>query len=1405
MANKNGIITRKDIIEDEALKWGEVYAENIKEAVKQNKVLVDSVKELNKQVQAFKVANSQKDYITAKQAEALATQQAIDAIKKQELAELSADKVKRSAIATLEVERKAKQAVIDAENRLERAKQTSVRTGIAEKLGLQETRRELTLQAKASGILTSNYDKLNAQRTIAQKRLGDLLSAERLNNEEIRKAQLEFNKLDVRVKSVDAALNNYSKNIGNYGSAFEGLNGTLRELLSTFGLVGGLALFGTVVKDIYSVITQFDRQLIAVGKTTNITGDDLKNFGREVVALGSNLDGISVQGLLESAEVAGTLGVKGTENILKFSTAIEKLKLTSDIVSEEQVQNFAKFIEVSSDSFENADKLASVITQLGNNFATTEAQILSNSTEIQKGLSVYDANAESVLALGAATSALGNEAEVSASSILKGFKVIDDAVTSGKNLEKVLKLTNLTQKELSDQFRKDSAGTFVKLVEGLSNAKKEGENLSSILGDLGLDEVRAFKTIGSLAINYGVLESAMASAKQEYIDNIALNKEVEAASQSIVSIVGDIKDKYDAYVLSANDASGGTQKLATALKFVRDNLPAIIDGFIKFGSILITYLAVQKAVTFATGVYTALKVAGTAAQISFTTATGIGTVAMKAQALAAQEAAASQTALNVATKVTPWGIILAAVAAVVVAYIAFNDELSESEKRIENIKKITADYGESEKYYSGESDKYREKRFSQIEKEIALRRAQGESSEKLDIAEIESKKSLVKVEIENLNNLKNAELERTKSDIDNSKSRIAQAQAEKAALIKANFRRNTNGDTVEDLDSAISKEKEKLDRSRTINQEASKSKISELNKLNGILSDLDKNKDIKDAEQQTEQTKKQLAAAKKAEADRIKLLKDRYDAEKKLNDDNFKLRQFRLQVAIDLENEIANNEKKSFDERLEALLSYNQIREAKTKEAAEFELQQLGKYNEKTGKFIRQLSDAEINLFLETGKVKGKITDEQRLIYEKYQNELTISAIKGEDQRKKLIDGEVDAIQKLTDATLQLQTNNQNKDVVSENSRYTDELQLAQGNFGAIEKAKEEHEKRIFEITKKYALEGLNLQIKTFEAKLAENDSLEQSSQVSAEKRAQIVADLERFKREASDLTTDAYVSDLTTKEEKEREFAEKIVDISLQLKDALVDFTNAIFDSKIQRIDDEIARSDEYYAAEIEKAGDDQRKKDALAVEAEKKRQELEKKKRKEQYKQAVFNKAMKIVDIGIATALAIMQSYAQLGPVAGNAGAILVSVLGAIQTATVLATPLPKYKMGRKGGPAEFAEVGDGFVNEIIEKKDGRAYMTPNVPTVTYLEKGDKVHSSVDEYLRLQKASMLASISMQGKKVSDFQASQIFDKNSDALLKEMQEVNKNLKKQKNKTIINLPKVDFPHEIWKMNNKNWN
>ena len=226
-----------------------------------------------------------------------------------------------------------------------------------------------------------------------------------------------------------------------------------------------------------------------------------------------------------------------------------------------EFRTIAKFIEVSSDSVENADKLGSVITRLGNNFATTENAILSNATEIQKGVAVYNTSAQGVLALGAATEALGSQSEASRSAIQLTFNVIDKAITTGEGLEEILRLTGLTEKQLSEQFQKDATGVFQKFIKGLSDAKDEGRNLREILSGLDLDERRSFTVVGALASNYDVLGGAIRQASEEYEENTALIKEADAASESLASRIDDVKDSFSNTVTEVDSGDGFFSRL----------------------------------------------------------------------------------------------------------------------------------------------------------------------------------------------------------------------------------------------------------------------------------------------------------------------------------------------------------------------------------------------------------------------------------------------------------------------------------------------------------------------------------------------------------------------------------------------------------------------------------------------------------------------------------------------------------------------------------------------------------------------------------------------------------------------------------------------------------------------------
>jgi hypothetical protein len=99
----------------------------------------------------------------------------------------------------------------------------------------------------------------------------------------------------------------------------------------------------------------------------------------------------------------------------------------------------------------------------------------------------------------------------------------------------------------------------------------------------------------------------------------------------------------------------------------------------------------------------------------------------------------------------------------------------------------------------------------------------------------------------------------------------------------------------------------------------------------------------------------------------------------------------------------------------------------------------------------------------------------------------------------------------------------------------------------------------------------------------------------------------------------------------------------------------------------------------------------------------DLDKKKAEIARKQAIRERLMKVFEIGMNTAAAVMKNTAQLGLPLAIPANILTIALGAVQAATVLATPLPKASRGKllhgpshaAGGTIIEAEGGEAIIN--------------------------------------------------------------------------------------------------------------
>ena len=169
--------------------------------------------------------------------------------------------------------------------------------------------------------------------------------------------------------------------------------------------------------------------------------------------------------------------------------------------------------------------------------------------------------------------------------------------------------------------------------------------------------------------------------------------------------------------------------------------------------------------------------------------------------------------------------------------------------------------------------------------------------------------------------------------------------------------------------------------------------------------------------------------------------------------------------------------------------------------------------------------------------------------------------------------------------------------------------------------------------------------------------------------------------------------------------------------------------------------------------------------------------------------------------TRTAIVKTMSELGLPLALPFMAMAGIMGAVQLATIVATPIPKYKKGTDFHKGGLAIVGDGGVNEIVKEPSRPAYLTPNKDTLLNLERGTKVYKSKDDYLKefkmLERASILTSLQSQSKKVKELSLSDKFDRNMTNISNEIKKGFKNVKIQnQNNTNINLD-----YYLWK--NKN--
>lgn len=269
---------------------------------------------------------------------------------------------------------------------------------------------------------------------------------------------------------------------------------------------------------------EFESAFAGVRKTVDATEEELKSFEKQLISLSTRMPQTASE-LAGIAEAAGQLGIKN-ENLMKFTETMAQLGDATNMTSETAATTLARFANITNMSQENFDRLGSSIVALGNNMATTEAEIADMALSIAGAGSQVGLTENQILALSAALSSVGIEAAAGGTAMSSLLIDIKKAtIEGGEDLAEFAKVANMKAKDFKKAFEEDAAGAVLKFIEGLATAGERGKNAFTLLDDVGIKETRMIKAMLNLSGASGVLKDALEISNKAWVENTALMKE----------------------------------------------------------------------------------------------------------------------------------------------------------------------------------------------------------------------------------------------------------------------------------------------------------------------------------------------------------------------------------------------------------------------------------------------------------------------------------------------------------------------------------------------------------------------------------------------------------------------------------------------------------------------------------------------------------------------------------------------------------------------------------------------------------------------------------------------------------------------------------------------------------------
>lgn len=303
----------------------------------------------------------------------------------------------------------------------------------------------------------------------------------------------------------------------------------------TVPIAGAAAACGMAAIDIDSALT-------GVRKTVDGTEEQYQALKQAAIDF-SETNAVSASQMLDIEALGAQLGF-AIEELEEFGRVASGLDIATNMDAEQAATEMAQFANITKMSHDRISNYASTLVGLGNTSATTESDISSMAMRIAAAGTQVGMSQADILGFAAAMSSLGITAEAGGSAISTVMSKIDKAVAmGGPPLEAWAETAQMSAQDFATAWKDDPATALAEVMGGLQAAVDEGGNMSVMLEELGIKELRQTDMMKRMAGNTELVTKTVATANEEWEKNTALQAEVDNRNESMAARFEMLKNK----------------------------------------------------------------------------------------------------------------------------------------------------------------------------------------------------------------------------------------------------------------------------------------------------------------------------------------------------------------------------------------------------------------------------------------------------------------------------------------------------------------------------------------------------------------------------------------------------------------------------------------------------------------------------------------------------------------------------------------------------------------------------------------------------------------------------------------------------------------------------------------------